>query len=65
MLKLINKVTDSEYLSAFAVIAVAAATGAKAADGMEPLQWLAGVSAILGAIAWAVMVRVWPKAARA
>ena len=28
--------------------------------GMTPAQWLGGLSAVVGAIAWAVIVRAWP-----
>lgn len=64
MLKALNAVAAGEYTSAFAVVVVAAVTGARAAEGMSALQWAGGVAAVVAAIAWAVIVRVWPAPAR-
>jgi hypothetical protein len=64
MLKRVNAVAADEYTSAFAVVLVAAVTGARAAEGMSTLQWAGGGAAVLGAIAWAVIVRIWPAPAR-
>jgi hypothetical protein len=55
----------NEYLSAFTVVIVGALLGARAAEGMSLEQWVGGISAMTGAIAWAVMVRAWPVKARA
>lgn len=32
-----------------------------AADGMETTQWLGAAAAVLGSVAMAVAVRVWPR----
>ena len=64
MLKHVNAVAAGEYTSALAVVLVAAVTGARAAEGMSALQWAGGTAAVLGTIAWAVIVRVWPMPAR-
>ena len=64
MLKHVNAIAAGEYTSAFAVVVVAAMTGARAAEGMSALQWAGGVAAVAGTIAWAVIVRVWPLPAR-
>ena len=56
-----NAAVTSEWLSGAAVIGVAGLVGAYAAEGMTTLQWISGLSAVAGAIAWAVMVRVWPQ----
>ncbi|MDB5430901.1 MAG: hypothetical protein JWP35_2017 [Caulobacter sp.] len=64
MLKRVNAIAAGEYTSAFAVVVVAAMTGARAAEGMSALQWAGGLAAVAGTVAWAVMVRVWPMRAR-
>ena len=60
MFKAVNAAVTSELVSGLAVICVAGLVGAYAAEGMSVLQWIGGLSAVAGAIAWAVMVRVWP-----
>jgi hypothetical protein len=51
----------AEYASACAVVLVSAIVGNYARDGMNEIQWAGGLAAILGSIAWAVMVRVWKE----
>ena len=63
MFKAVNAAVTSELVSGLAVICVAGLVGAYAAEGMNPMQWAGGLSAVVGAIAWAVMVRVWPARA--
>lgn len=65
MFKRANLSLLGEYLSAFSVVLVAALLGARAAEGMSLQQWVGGITAVTAAIAWAVMVRVWPVKARA
>ncbi len=60
MFKLLTVGVVSEYMSCAAVIVVSTLVGACAAQGMTPAQWLGGLSAVVGAIAWAVIVRAWP-----
>jgi hypothetical protein len=64
MFKHLTAIAGGEYTSAFAVVVVAALTGARAAEGMSALQWAGGAVAVAGAIAWAVIVRIWPLPAR-
>lgn len=64
MIKHVNAIAAGEYTSAFAVVVVAAITGARAAEGMSAIQWAGGLAAVAGTVAWAVMVRVWPMQAR-
>jgi hypothetical protein len=52
----------AEWASASAVVVVGAVVGDYARDGMNLVQWTGGAAAILGSIAWAVMVRVWRQA---
>lgn len=65
MLKLLTAGVVSEYASCAAVILVSTLVGAYAAQGMTPTQWLGGLAAVGGAIAWAVIVRAWPATPKA
>lgn len=65
MFKRLSALASGEYLSALTVVLVATITGARAAEGMNALQWAGGASAVVGSIAWAVIVRAWPVRARA
>lgn len=47
------------------VILSAGLTGAYAAEGMAPAQWLGAAAAVFGSVVIAVAVRVWPEPARA
>jgi hypothetical protein len=59
MLNLLRSSLVAEWASASTVVLVSAVVGAHARDGMSTLQWAGGVAAILGAVGWAVIVRVW------
>jgi hypothetical protein len=59
MLNLLRSPLVAEWASASAVVLVSALVGNQARDGMSPVQWAGGLAAILGAIGWAVIVRVW------
>jgi general stress protein CsbA len=65
MLKLLTAGVVSEYASCAAVILVSTLVGAYAAQGMTSTQWLGGLAAVGGAIAWAVIVRAWPATPKA
>ena len=62
MFKAFKSPLVAEFASACAVVLVSAIVGAYAKEGMNSVQWLGGLASILGAIAWAVMVRVWKEA---
>ena len=49
-----------DWLSASLVIICGALAGHYAALGMAPVQWAGAVAAVLGSVALAVAVRVWP-----
>lgn len=51
---------SAEWASAFLVFGSGAAAGHYASLGMSSAQWAGAVAAVLGSIAVAVMVRVWP-----
>jgi hypothetical protein len=59
MLKLLKSPLVAEWISASAVVLVSAIVGSFARDGMTAAQWTGGITAIVAAITWAVMVRVW------
>jgi hypothetical protein len=52
-----------EWSSASLVFLSGATTGHFAAMGMNPVQWAGAATAILGSVAVAVAVRVWPPKA--
>jgi len=49
-----------EWSSAGLVFLSGAMTGHFAAQGMNPVQWAGAAAAVLGSVAVAVAVRVWP-----
>jgi hypothetical protein len=49
-----------EWGSALLVFVAGATTGHHAALGMNPIQWTGAAAAVLGSVAVAVAVRVWP-----
>lgn len=50
----------AEYGTAALVFVTGALTGHYAAEGMNAVQWMGAVTAVLGSVAVAVAVRVWP-----
>jgi hypothetical protein len=54
---------SAEWASAFLVFGSGATAGHYASLGMTPTQWAGAVAAVLGSVAVAVMVRVWPAPA--
>jgi hypothetical protein len=54
----------SEWGSAILVVVSALIVGRYAAIGMDSQQWACGAFAVMGSVAVAVMVRVWPAPAR-
>ena len=49
-----------EWGSALLVFLSGASAGHYAAVGMNPVQWMGAAAAVLGSVAVAVAVRVWP-----
>lgn len=47
------------------VILTSGLAGQFAAHGMNLIQWLGAILAVLGSVTLAVMIRVWPSPARA
>ncbi|MBX3483442.1 hypothetical protein [Phenylobacterium sp.] len=54
-----------DWATACLVFLSGAMTGHHAAMGMNAVQWMGAVTAVLGSVAVAVAVRVWPPAAEA
>lgn len=52
-----------EWASALLVFVSGAMTGHYAAQGMNLIQWTGAAAAVLGSVAVAVAVRVWPDGA--
>ena len=50
----------AKLASAILVILVSGLAGQFAAQGMNTLQWLGAILAVLGSVSLAVIVRVWP-----
>ncbi|WP_293676784.1 hypothetical protein [uncultured Phenylobacterium sp.] len=50
----------TEWGSALLVFVSGATTGHYAATGMNAIQWMGAAAAVLGSVAVAVAVRVWP-----
>lgn len=59
MLNMMRSPVIAEWVSASAVVLVSAIVGDHARTGMNSVQWAGGAAAMLAAISWAVMVRVW------
>ena len=53
----------AKLASAILVILVSGLAGQFAAQGMNAVQWLGAVLAVLGSVTLAVIVRVWPAPA--
>lgn len=51
--------------SAILVVLVSGLAGQFAAHGMNAIQWLGAILAVLGSVTLAVMIRVWPAEAPA
>lgn len=56
--------TSAEWASAALVFGCGAAVGHHASLGMNPTQWTGAALAVIGSVAVAVMVRVWPAPVR-
>lgn len=54
----------AKLASIILVILVSGLAGQFAAHGMNLVQWLGAVLAVLGSVTLAVMIRVWPAPAR-
>ena len=48
-----------QWATAGLVFVISMMMGTYAAQGMNSVQWAGGVAAMLGAVSWAVIVRVW------
>lgn len=55
----------AEWGSAMLVFVSGALAGHHASAGMTPLQWTGAAAAVLGSVAVAVAVRVWPAPEKA
>lgn len=55
----------TEWGSVAMVVISGAMAGHHAAVGMNPTQWMGAIAAVLGSVAVAVAVRVWPAPAKA
>lgn len=64
MFKRLRSEESIHWATAILVVIVAGLAGQCAAHGMNTVQWLGAALAVLGSITLAVMVRVWPAAAR-
>ena len=53
----------AKLASAILVILVSGLAGQFAAQGMNAIQWLGAILAVLGSVTLAVMIRVWPAPA--
>lgn len=60
MLKWLQSSFAAEWASAAMVFVVAALAGKYASMGMNVLQWVGAITAVLASITVAVAVRVWP-----
>lgn len=60
MLKFITSSDAANGASVALVVVTAALVGQYAARGINPTQWVFGLTAIAGSIAVAVMLRCWP-----
>lgn len=64
MLKTLVSPLAVEWSSAALVFVSGAVVGHQAQFGLSPAQWTGGVTAVLGSIVLAVMVRAWPSTSR-
>jgi hypothetical protein len=53
----------AEWGTGILVVLIAGAVGQFAAQGMNAVQWMGAMVAVIGSIALAVLVRVWPAPA--
>lgn len=60
MLKYLTSTDAARGASVVLVIVSASLLGQYAARGISPAQWVFGLTAIVGSIAVAVMIRCWP-----
>lgn len=54
------KLLDGRMLTVGLVMLTAGLLGQYAARGISAAQWISGITAVVGAIALAVLIRVWP-----
>lgn len=59
------KLLDGRMLTVGLVMITAGLLGQYAAHGISLAQWISGVTAVVGSIALAVMIRIWPAPAPA
>lgn len=60
MLQLLRSPEAARGATIGLIVVVAGLVGQYAAQGMSPRQWAAGLAAIAGSIALAMIVRCWP-----
>lgn len=65
MFKSLRSQAAARWGSAIAVVLIAGTAGQFAADGMNAVQWAGAAVAVIGSVALAVLVRVWPAPAKA
>lgn len=64
MFRRLNSEEAAKLASVVLVILTSGLAGQFAAHGMNAVQWLGAVLAVLGSVTLAVMIRVWPAPAR-
>lgn len=64
MHKQLAAIFTAQRLAAMLVVTVGSVMGAFAARGLSPVQWAGALTAMLSAIAVAVIVHRWPAKAR-
>jgi hypothetical protein len=65
LLKQLAEIFTAQRLAAMLVFTVGSVMGAFASHGLTPVQWAGAATAMLSAIAVAVIVHRWPAKARA
>ena len=63
MFKRLRTDEAARWATAILVVVIAGLAGQFAAHGMNLVQWLGAILAVLGSVTLAVMVRVWPAQA--
>jgi cytochrome b subunit of formate dehydrogenase len=63
MFKRLRSEEAIRWATAILVVVISGLAGQFAAQGMNLVQWLGAILAVLGSVTLAVMVRVWPAPA--
>ena len=63
MFKRLHSEGAARWATAILVVVISGLAGQFAAQGMNLVQWLGALLAVLGSVTLAVMVRVWPAPA--